>query len=757
MREYEAKKLEFSKIKENLKLRTHSIASADYIENMKPLPKDELLQEHKLVECFMELLRQKGNILYSFDDISKSLKKAMIEESVLGIDEILSIYKVLKIIKDVRKALVSHLDRCDVLNRVLKELGTFQTLEAEIERAIDPSGIIKSEASRDLFEIRKEIKQVEKTITEKLEALFQRPDSDILFSEKLITLRQNRYVVPVKTQSVKRIVGIVHGVSSSGFTTYLEPQIVVDLNNKLAMLRTEEEKEIHLVLKKLTSIIRERANRLLDSFNMLIKVDVTLAKASFGLEYGCSIPSFGEHIELLEARNPIMTILSQEPVPVDIILKDKKGLVLTGPNTGGKTVFLKTLGLCYVMFSHGIPIPVSPKSKLPMFDNIFVDIGDEQDISQSLSTFSSHIKNISEILQNSTENSLILLDELGAGTDPIEGSALGIAILDYIKRLNAFVVISTHHTPIKLWAVNSDYYTPATLMFDRETLRPLYRVVYGTIGESMGLEVAKRFGIPKDVILEAQKLLGENTLEYQGLMEKLNDITKEYQDKMELLEKHRQELELLKAKYESLVEEMEQAKQQAWEKTVQEAQYYLEQLKKEAQEFVTSLKEKASLKEFIKQKQDELKKFQKEEKEPIEVGDWVEFMGGKGRVLEIRQDKAQVMFGDIKAWINLKDLLKTTKVPKTHTVNINLQRLENKKAGIPEINLTGLSVEEAISKLDKFLDVAFASGVKMAKIVHGLGVLKKAVTEYLSSSSYVVFYREAYPKEGGQGTTVVYF
>ncbi|GAB6078128.1 endonuclease MutS2 [Hydrogenobaculum acidophilum] len=756
MREYEIRKLEFNKIKENIKLRIHSIASADYIEHMKPLSKDELLQEQKLVECFMWLLKQKGNVLYSFDDISKSLKKAMIEESVLGADEIIAIYKVLKIIKDVRKFLVDSLDRCDVLNRILKDLGTFQTLEAEIERTIDPSGIIKSEASRDLLEIRKEIKHVEKTITEKLEALFQRPDSDTLFSEKLITLRQNRYVVPVKTQSVKRIVGIVHGVSSSGFTTYLEPQIVVDLNNKLAMLRTEEEKEIHLVLKKLTSVIRERANRLLDSFNTVVKVDVLLAKASFGIEYECSIPSIGDYVELLGARNPIMSILSQNPVPIDIIL-NKKGLVLTGPNTGGKTVFLKTLGLCYIMFLHAIPIPVSPKSRLPIFDNIFADIGDEQDISQSLSTFSSHIKNISEILQNSTEDSLILLDELGAGTDPLEGSALGIAILDYIKRLNAFVVVSTHHTPIKLWAVNSDYYEPATLMFDKDTLRPLYRVVYGTIGESMGIEVARRFGIPKDVILEAQKLLGENTLEYQGLMEKLNELTKEYHDKMELLEKHRQELELLKRKYESLIEEMEKAKQEAWKNTVKEANEYLEQLRKEAQEFLSGLKEKAGLKDFIKQKQEELRKFEKEEQEPIEVGDWVEFMGGKGRVLEIRQDKAQVMFGDIKAWIKLKDLSKTAKLPKTHTTSISLQRFENKKAGVPEINLTGLSIEEAISKLDKFLDSAFASGVKMAKIIHGLGVLKKAVTDYLSSSSYVVFYRDAYPKEGGQGTTVVYF
>jgi len=454
MREYELKKLEFHKIKENLKIRTHSVASLEYIENIKPIPKEELLQEQKLVECFMRLLRQRENILYSFDDISKSLKKAMIEESVLGIDEILSIYKVLKIIKDVRKFLVDALDRCDLFNKILKDLGTFQTLEAEIERAIDNSGVVKSEASRDLFEIRKEIKQVEKTITEKLEALFQRPDSDILFSEKLITVRQNRYVVPVKTQSVKRIVGIVHGVSSSGFTTYLEPQIVVDLNNKLAVLRIEEEKEIHLVLKKLTSFIRERANRLLESFNTLVKIDILMAKASFGIEYECSLPSIGDCIELLEARNPIMTILSQNPIPVDII-------------------FLKTLGLSYIMFLHAIPIPASPNSKLPIFDNIFVDIGDEQDISQSLSTFSSHIKNISEILQRSTEKTLILIDELGAGTDPLEGSALGIAILDYIKKLNAFVVVSTHHTPIKLWAVNSDYYEPATLMFDRDTLRPL--------------------------------------------------------------------------------------------------------------------------------------------------------------------------------------------------------------------------------------------------------------------------------------------
>ncbi len=755
MREYDLKILEFNKIKENLKLRLHSTKSAEELDNIKPFSLDELREELRLVSCFMKLLRQKANIIYNFNDISKSLKKAAIEESVLGIDEILYIYNVLKLIKDLRKYLVGFLDACDVLNRLLKDLGTFQTLESEIERVLDPAGIIKSDASRDLFEIRKEIKSVEKTITEKLESLFQRPDSDTLFSEKLITVRQNRYVVPVKTQSVKRIVGIVHGVSSSGFTTYLEPQIIVDLNNKLTVLRVEEEKEIQIVLKKLTSFIRERLNRLIESYNTLIKIDIIMAKASFGNEYECVIPSISAELELIGAKNPIMLLLNRSLVPVDIILKEKKGLVLTGPNTGGKTVFLKTLGLCYTMFMHGIPIPVDPKSKIPIFDNVFVDIGDEQDISQSLSTFSSHIKNISEILQNATDKSLILLDELGAGTDPIEGSALGIATLDYIKNINAFVVISTHHTPIKLWAVNSDYYKPATLLFDKDSLRPLYKVVYDTIGQSMGIEVATRFGIPKDIISEAQKLLGENTLEYQGLMEKLNDLVKEYQDKLELVEKHRQEVEVLKQKYDNLLEALEKQKEDAWKDTLKQAQGYLEELKKEGSEFLTDLKSKASLKDFIKKKQEALKKFEKEE--PIEVGDWVEFMGGKGRVLEIRQDKAQVMFGDIKAWIKLKDLSKTAKIPKTHTTNISIERFEGKKAGIPELNLAGLSVEEAISKLDKFLDSAYASGIKTAKIVHGVGVLKKAIYDYLSSSSYVVFYREAYPKEGGSGATMVYF
>lgn len=757
MRDYELKKLEFNKIKENLKSRIHSTISAEKIENITPLAKEELLQEQAFIHCFSKILKHQ-NILYDFEDISKSLQKAKIEDSILAVDEVIGIYKILKLIKDVRKTLVSFLDQYDVLNKILKDLGTFQTLEAEIERILDMSGIIKSEASKDLFEIRKEIKSLEKTITEKLEALFQRPDSDILFSEKIITIRQNRYVVPVKTQNVKRIVGIVHGVSSSGFTTYLEPQMVVDLNNKLAMLRSKEEKEIQHILKKLTSLIRERLNRIIDSYETIIRIDIISSKASFGLEYNCNFPKLDDSIELIGARNPIMLMLGQNPVPVDIILKDKRGLVLTGANTGGKTVFLKTLGLCYIMFSHAIPIPVDKESKIPMLDNVFVDIGDEQDISQSLSTFSSHIKNISEILKNINENSLVLLDELGSGTDPMEGSAIGIAILDYLKSQNTFVVVSTHHTPIKLWAINSDYYKPASLMFDEQTLRPLYKALYDSIGQSMGLEVAKRFGLPEIILSEAKKLLNENTLEYQGAMEKLQELTKEYQDKIEALNEHRKELEHLKKKYEDLSKELESQKVKNWENTAKEAKEYLDQIKKEAEEFLTDLKSRASLKDFIKKKQKQIEEIApKEENQVIEVGDWVDFMGGKGRVLQIRNGKAQVIFGDIKAWINLKDLIKTAKVPKTHTVNMNIERFENKKAGIPELNLTGLSVEEAISKLDKFLDSAYASGVKIAKVVHGMGVVKKAVSDYLSSSSYVVFYREAYPREGGSGATMVYF
>lgn len=760
MREYELKKLEFERIKNSLRPFLHSEASSKALDELKFYEsKEDLIEALNILEDLINILKHENELgLYNFEDIRPFLKKSILKDSRLFLDEIQEIYKVIKLMKDIKKKLSQFLSNYKNISYFLKNIQQFQLVESEIERVIDPNlGIIREDASRDLSNIKKEIRLVEKSITERLESLFQRPDSDALFSEKIITIRQNRYVVPVRTQNVKRIAGIVHGVSSSGQTTFLEPQIVVELNNKLSMLKSQEETEINKILKKLTEYIGDFANKIISSFEGLIELDIFLAKAKFAIITNSNVIKPSNKIKLLEVRNPIMVLLNKEVVPVDIIF-EKKGVILTGANTGGKTVALKTLGMSYLMFYLGMAIPASKESELVFLDDIFVDIGDEQSIDQSLSTFSSHIVNISNILNSiKSPNTLVILDELGSGTDPLEGSAIGIGILDYLMKKNVYCIVSTHHTPIKSFAISTNYFIPASVMFDKESFNPLYKIIYKSVGQSMAFDIALAYNIPSEIIEKAKEFMGKDNASYKEAVENLESLVNEYREKIESLEKHRLELEALKRKYEELNKELEEVKAKNWEDVLKEAKKFLEDIEKESYSFVKSLKDKLEVKRFISSKMREIEEKMPKISVKVEVGDWVEFMGGKGRVIEIKGDRAQVVFGDIKAWVNLKDITKTTKAPQVHKPATPI-RLEQKKAGTPEINLLGLSVEEAIAKLEKFLDSAIISDIKVIKIIHGTGsgVLKNAIRDYLEHSSLIKFYREAYPKEGGSGATMVY-
>jgi len=494
MRDQDLIKLEFAKIKEKLKEFSHSSATEEGIENLRPsTDKGDVLSQIELLKAFSEIELS----LYRFEDIREILKRSKIEGAVLSVEELISLLNVLKLIRQVRKSVGAGAERMPPLRKLSRKLHLFSSLENLIESTIDRRGFVKDEASEELFRIRKSIRGIEKEIMERLENLFKRPDADKIFSDKIITLRNNRYVVPVKSSQVRKIFGIVHGTSSSGYTTYVEPQFVIQLNNRLTELKGEEEEEVRRILRKLTSYVGDFSEKIGESFDTLVEIDLLQAKLRLGKLYEGNFPQIGDCVELKNVSHPILKLINPETVPVDIVLKERKGLILTGPNTGGKTVALKTLGLVSLMVQSGIPVPLSEGSVLRVFDKIFVDVGDEQSIEQNLSTFSSHMTNIADFLPRADENTLVLLDELGAGTDPVEGSALGIGILEYLREKGSWIFTNTHHTPIKVYAINSDYFVPASVLFDRETLKPLYRIAYNAVGESMAFEVAKRCGIPK--------------------------------------------------------------------------------------------------------------------------------------------------------------------------------------------------------------------------------------------------------------------
>ncbi|HIP43325.1 MAG TPA: endonuclease MutS2 [Aquifex aeolicus] len=755
MRERDLEKLEFNKVKEILLGFAHSYATEEKIRNLKPYTDRRTIEEEiELAQAFFKIGEDVP--IYEFDDIRAFLNKAKLQGAILSVEDILKILNVIGLVKELRRVVGANIQKLPPLRRIHKKLHLFSPLENLINASIDPRGFVKDEASDELLRVRRTIRTIEEEIRKRLESLINRPDSGKFLADRIITIRNGRYVIPVKTSHVKKIFGIAHGTSSSGYTTYIEPQFVIHLNNKLTQLKEQEEEEVRRVLQRISEYIGDYSKDLLESFEACVEVDFLQCKYRFKKLVNGKFPRFGDGIELHEVKHPILMQVKEEVVPVDIILKEKKGLILTGPNTGGKTVALKTLGLSVLLFQSAIPIPANENSELPLFEKVFTDIGDEQSIEQSLSTFSAHMRNVAEFIEISDNNTLVLIDELGAGTDPIEGSAIGIGILEYLKEKNAWVFITTHHTPIKLYATTSDYYVPASVLFDRETLSPLYKITYNTVGESMAFYIAKRYGIPEKVIEIAKKHIGEFGEKYLQAMEELSKYIQKYEEEHRKVEELRKELEKQKEDLEKLKREYEEAKRKGWKEAYREAREYLRKLAHESEEILKKVKDKKEVKEFISRKKQELEKILPKERSDIKVGDTVVFMGKKGKVLEIREKKAYILLDRLKMWVDIKELEKTSESLHTETPKISIETPV--KVERDTLNLVGKDVDTATLELERFIEEAYSVGLKVVRIIHGIGSgkLKTAVKEVLSKNEKVKFFRDAYPREGGSGVTVVY-
>ncbi len=768
MREKDLRKLELEKILNRLKGYASSPATERYIEERRPLRSElKVREEVRDTESFLKILRSGLSVpIGSFADVKPHLKRSKIEGAILTVKELFEILKVITTLRVVK----------DYLKRVSKEhpnllkysqtIGTFREVESELRHAIDDKGLLKDDASFELASLRNQIRNLERRIVETLERFIEENSDKV--ADRIVSFRQGRYVVALKTSYAKRLKGISHGVSASGKTTFFEPAFVVGLNNRLVELREAEEREVKKVLRYLTSVVGKRADELLSSFEVLVHLDWLLAKAKFGVELGARFPEIvPDEVYLKDTKHPLLVLNSedQKVVPIDLILeRDKRGLVITGPNTGGKTVALKTLGLNVLMVQLGIPIICAEGSKIRVFDKVFTDIGDEQNIEQNLSTFAGHIKNIADFLYRSDSNTLVLLDELGAGTDPVEGSALGRALLEYFEKVRSYVVVTTHHTPIKLYALESDYYTPASVLFDEETLRPLYRLAYNTVGGSHALEIAYKLGIRKEIIERAREFLhSEVSADYERATKQLQEYAQEYHQKLEEVEKLKTQIEEHQREIKKLREELEREKLRRWKGAIKEAEEFLIKLKAEALRRVEEAKTRKEVEKLLSDLSEEVKG--KKEKlsqiEEVEEGKTYLYKGTPVKVLQVKGKKVLVQNGPLKVWVDKTDLekpssAKPTKLPVERKVEVKVERKLPRKKGMLEIDLRGKTAEEAKEELEKFLDKAHLSGAKLVRIIHGIGsgVLKRITEEVLEETPYVSFFREGNPNEGGAGVTI---
>jgi DNA mismatch repair protein MutS2 len=723
-------------------------------------------------------------------DISVQLKKAAVEGAALSPEELLKVLSVARASRLMKSALAKVKQDYPTLVRRAAALSVFENIETEIARAIGEDSEVLDSASPELKRIRHALTQVRSRLNRELESIIQSSSYSKAIQEPVITMRGDRYCLSLKTNFRTYLQGIVHDHSQTGSTVFVEPAATVELNNRLVSLRNDEVREIERILWRLTATVRESGDLLEESYIALVKLDALYAVAQFALDIDGNMPSVNDrgYVELRDARHPLLLMSKgqQATVPLDIKLgREFDTLVITGPNTGGKTVVLKTLGLLTLMAQAGFLIPAAPDSAIPVFEDVYSDIGDEQSVEQNLSTFSSHINQIVLMLGGANKNSLVLLDELGAGTDPSEGSALGVAIIEELHRRGTKTVVTTHHGALKVFAANTPGVMNASVEFDPETLLPTYSLAIGRPGRSSAILVASRLGMPKSVLERAKEGRAAGEAELDTLIEKLEREAQAAREDRRRAAQEAQSARAEKERLQELVRRAEDERREAVQKAKEKAQnvinslkFKLRELEELAKKAAKASPERAEVKkhsEEVQALESQLKEeavptgpVRKLEMEALTVGDTVKVYkyNRLGQVAEIKKDKKKVVvqLGTMRVTLSPDELeLSTRAAPdRARTTAFTVSRAEEEEDETSpgmEINIIGLRVEEALPKVQKFLDKSMLSGMGSVRIIHGrgTGALRKAVREELTITPGVKDFHDETFELGGDAVTVVRF
>jgi DNA mismatch repair protein MutS2 len=678
-----------------------------------------------------------------------------------------------------------------VLDPLINRLYTQRGLEDEIARTLDDDGSVRDEASPALRRIRRELRSAHAELIRLLEGAMQRLDPGQRVSDMSVTLRNGRYVIPIRREARGAVGGIVHDASSSGATLFVEPPAAVEFGNRMRELETEEVEEVDRILRELSDAVRPHREPLLDALDALIELDTLYARARFAIAFGCNattLASAGEGFRIIDGRHPLLLAQGREVIPFELAMEaSERTLLVSGPNTGGKTVLLKALGLLSALAQSGIPAPAGPESRLPLFDDVFADVGDEQSIEASLSTFSAHLKNLSEILRLATPMSLVLIDELGSGTDPIEGAALGWAILEELTRRGAFTVATTHLGTLKELAGQVPGVVNASLQFDAVALAPTYRLIKGVPGRSYGIAIARRLSLDADVIRRAEERLPQGERDMAALIERLeakeSELVTREREAETILADARERIAAV-SRRERNVRERERTAERESRK---DARRYLLDARNEIERTIRELKKEGAaaadeagrearkkVEEMASLQGKELERLEREEANiqrarsvpagrdrPVEIpaeGDSVAVAsldGRIGRLLERRGNDALVAVGEVKMTFPMKALAKVD--PEQGRVQVawrgDLPEIEVKT----EVDVRGHRVDEAEGALLQALDAAIRADLRSLRIIHGkgTGALRELVNEMLRKDTRVKGFRLGAWNEGGAGVTIV--
>lgn len=718
---------------------------------------------------------------FSFDSVAVIADKAKIL-STLSMAELLKVMRLLKTSRLVMSTLLSvQDDSITILPSMAKGIFTDRKLEDDIDFAILNEDMMNDRASAHLYSIRQAIKKANEDVKNKLQQYIKSAQYQKYLQDAIITVRDERYVIPVKQEYRSYIRGLVHDVSGSGATVFIEPIEVVNLNNQIKILSKEEAAEIDRILREFTARIATISDNLVENEKIVSAIDAIYARAHYANEIRGTIPKINNkgYINIKKGRHPLID--KNKVVPVSISLgKNFDILVITGPNTGGKTVSLKSVGLFVLMAGCGLFLPCEEESEISLFDEIYCDIGDEQSIEQSLSTFSGHMTNIADILKHFTASSLILFDELGAGTEPNEGAALALAITEYILSVGAKAIITTHYTQLKEFSLVTDRVENASMEFDLTTFAPTYKLVVGVPGSSNAIQIAKRLGVSDEIIENAKSKLSEEKISFENVLQSAERLRQQYEsDNAEIadmkanlakeLETARNQNKILAAEREQLLKNSKAEAKRIIQETTDESKQLLDELKKLIHKYNADESVLFELRSKIKKFNN--KKYDSDEQKPdlskpinfdkISVGDavYVKKLSAVGKILSknISKKKLEVAVGAMKISASCDDLTEAydyheEKPKKTVSVRTNIAQ----KTLSNEINLIGQTVDEAIANLDAFIDSCLIASINEIRIIHGrgTGALMKGIQDHLKTHKNVAEFRLGAYGEGDRGVTI---
>lgn len=777
------KDLEYDKILAMVAEYAHNGNTRTNILKLQPMTDYETVRQQLLEsDAAMTMLLQFGSPeIVTVADVEGSVKRMSVGGS-LSMSELLNVAAILRGARVLKKY---YEGKENVLSGYFAGLEAEKRLEERITTSILSEDEMADGASSELYHIRRKMRSAESKVKESLNSMVHSHHYQKLLQDAIVTMRNGRYVVPVKAEHRGEVQGIVHDISSSGGTVFIEPTAVVNANNELHELAIKEQREIERILFELTAAAAEVSELIAFDFESILKLDFIFAKAKFALQMKAVCPKLNRegHLSIKNGRHPLIDPV--KVVPSNISLGEEfDSLIVTGPNTGGKTVALKTVGLFCLMTQTGLLIPAADGTEMPVFEDIFSDIGDEQSIEQSLSTFSSHMKNIVRITEKVTPNSLVLFDELGAGTDPVEGAALATAILEYMRQVGAKAMATTHYSELKLYALSTERVENASCEFDVNTLSPTYRLIIGIPGKSNAFAISQRLGLPEHIIEHSRRLLSEENIKFEDVLSGIEQSRLAAEHAQQEQERMRAEVERMRGELEQEREKLNCQKARILEQAQERAAVILQNAKEETEEMLDSLKAaqkqaeaqevRRAMEEVKKELNLKIKKTRKPVQQPkrkrsnlnannlrLGASVLIEDMNDKGTVASInkKDETAVIQVGIMKITSKISNLSLLEEEAPKHTAALPRRGGGSglKSAAVkPEVDLRGMNLEEALLETEKFLDQSIMAGLHTVTIIHGkgTGILRSGIQDLLRHHSQVKSYRLGKYGEGENGVTI---